>query len=170
MRVIERPYTAQRGSYLKLPLLDLAEFDIAQYFEQSNKFIHRCRENDCRILVHCLGGTSRAATLVIAYLVAKQDMRLDHAITQVRSLRQASTEGCGGATDTLVQVWRSRPFVNPNPGFKFALAKYEVGLRGTTSVYNHPWYTSLFDYKRQRQKWRRASLAGVPGEVCCVLQ
>ncbi|KAK9249424.1 protein-tyrosine phosphatase-like protein [Lipomyces tetrasporus] len=78
--------------------------DMLQYFDQSNAFIDEALSSGGTILVHCIAGISRSATLVIAYIM--QDRRI--------SFEEAWS---------LVQ--EGRPIVNPNDSFKEQLAIYE---------------------------------------------
>lgn len=58
------------------------------------------------VIVHCAGGVSRSATVVIGYLMARHDdaLSFDQALSRVREVR---------------------PFVRPNPGFEAQLREWE---------------------------------------------
>jgi len=56
------------------------------------------------ILVHCMAGQSRSASMIIAYLVQKKKMALSDAIAMVRKVR---------------------PSIMPNPGFMMQLQEFE---------------------------------------------
>lgn len=60
------------------------------------------------MLVHCWAGVSRSTTIVISFLMAEHGMSLNDATEHVRKQR-----------------W----FINPNPGFKNQLKRYERELR-----------------------------------------
>jgi len=75
--------------------------DISQYFDQVIDFI---KSNKNSTLVHCIGGVSRSATLVIAYLMKEYRMTYDLAYSFLKL---------------------KRPIIFPNDGFKRQLQKYE---------------------------------------------
>lgn len=60
------------------------------------------------MLVHCWAGVSRSTTIVISFLMAEHGMSFNDATDHVRKQR-----------------W----FINPNPGFKNQLKRYERELR-----------------------------------------
>ena len=52
---------------------DTAMFNIGEYMGQAIEFIRRCLKTT-NVLVHCMAGISRSATLVIAYLMTDKGM------------------------------------------------------------------------------------------------
>jgi hypothetical protein len=56
------------------------------------------------VLVHCAGGVSRSATIVLGYLMAKRNMTFESALSHLRAVR---------------------PWVNPNEGFAAQLREFE---------------------------------------------
>lgn len=48
---------------------DMPLYDISQHFAATSEFIEEARRNGGRILVHCVAGVSRSATVVLAYLI-----------------------------------------------------------------------------------------------------
>ena len=77
--------------------------DISEYFDECVEFIDIAMRNNEKILVHCSRGVSRSVTMVLAYLIVKQDMTYDVALETVRS---------------------KRIMANPNDGFKRQLLEY----------------------------------------------
>ncbi|KAI4550170.1 hypothetical protein MJT46_018896 [Ovis ammon polii x Ovis aries] len=68
-------------SYLGVPAHDLPEFDISVYFSSAADFIHRALSTPgAKVLVHCVVGVSRSATLVLAYLMLRQQLSLRQAV------------------------------------------------------------------------------------------
>ena len=54
---------------LHLKINDYEGFEIFDYFEQANEFLHKCKEGVGVALVHCKYGISRSVAFVIAYLI-----------------------------------------------------------------------------------------------------
>lgn len=113
-------------TYLGIPGHDRPTWDIAQYFQQTSKFIddalksggkfsssslHKYCITSClflgKVLVHCVMGISRSATLVIAYLMIYRGMSVVQAITHVFQRRR----------------------INPNMGFLEDLAQLNFKLK-----------------------------------------
>ncbi|KAM9365636.1 dual specificity protein phosphatase 13A [Pholidichthys leucotaenia] len=70
--------------YFGIPAEDSDHFDLSQYFKAAADFIHkalRCKEE--KVLVHCIMGVSRSATLVLAYLMLRQRLTLKDALRHV---------------------------------------------------------------------------------------
>merc|ERR1712216_79542 len=82
--------------YLRIELRDESGADIGAQFEATQVYITKAVSEKVPVLVHCMMGCSRAATIVIAYLIAERQM----------SLR-----------DAYLHVQACRPIIEPNPGF-----------------------------------------------------
>lgn len=75
------------------------------------------RRNDCdQILVHCTSGSSRAPSMVMAYLLYAKKIPLVDAYNYITAIR---------------------PLVAPNSHFLFQLAMLEVQCTESCSVYYH---------------------------------
>ena len=48
---------------------DAMNVDIKKHFDQTNEFLHQCKEKNERVLVHCQMGISRSSSIVLAYLM-----------------------------------------------------------------------------------------------------
>lgn len=83
---------------------DSPDANILKYLDTLVDFIHLHRSNEKRVLVHCMAGISRSATVVIAYLMKYKRMTLDNAYE-------------------FLQMRRS--WIQPNAGFEYQLKKYE---------------------------------------------
>lgn len=70
--------------YYGIPAEDSDNFDLSQYFKPAADFIHKALKNkDGKVLVHCIMGMSRSATLVLAYLMLHQRLTLLNALKHV---------------------------------------------------------------------------------------
>ncbi|KAK3240283.1 hypothetical protein CYMTET_49869 [Cymbomonas tetramitiformis] len=110
--VVNRPELPTDMISSHFPVSDTAEDNIDRFFDEACSFIDACRRRSQRVLVHCLWGKSRSATIVLAYLMMRCQMPL--AIALQRCLR-------------------CRPFVKPNQGFLVQLVKKEIAIFGGPS-------------------------------------
>lgn len=77
-------------------IMDDPNSNILCHFEYSTQYIESTLANNNNILVHCLGGRSRSATIIIAYLIKFRKMTWEEAQAYVKD---------------------KRPIVCPNDGF-----------------------------------------------------
>jgi len=91
-------------TYKQLNLSDNPTSSILKYFVESIKFIHEAISAKKSILVHCLGGISRSASIVIAYIMFTQDLSFEKALEFVKKHHSKA---------------------NPNPGFVAQLKAFE---------------------------------------------
>lgn len=96
--------------YHQIDLLDDGKMNIRQYFDECNNFIKEGIKGGGNVLVHCHAGVSRSSSMVIAYLVGVEKMKVDNALE-------------------LLQKKRSK--VLPKDGFVQQLKKYqeELGIK-----------------------------------------
>nr|XP_046258465.1 dual specificity protein phosphatase family protein [Scatophagus argus] len=70
--------------YFGIPAEDSESFDLSQHFKPAADFIHKAlKSKDGKVLVHCIMGISRSATLVLAYLMLRQRLSLRDALRRV---------------------------------------------------------------------------------------
>ncbi|XP_028279096.1 dual specificity protein phosphatase 13-like [Parambassis ranga] len=70
--------------YYGIPAEDSNHFDLSQYFRSAAEFVHKAlKSKDGKVLVHCIMGVSRSATLVLAYLMLQQHLSLRDALRHV---------------------------------------------------------------------------------------
>ncbi|XP_017292304.1 dual specificity phosphatase DUPD1 [Kryptolebias marmoratus] len=68
---------------------DVPTFDLSQYFYPAAKFIRDTLSNpDNKLLVHCVMGRSRSATLFLAYLMIHEHMTVVDAVEHVKRHRR----------------------------------------------------------------------------------
>ena len=87
-------------NHKKIIIKDFISQNIIQYFGECLNFI----DGEEKVLVHCMAGASRSATIVIAYLMWKKKMKYN---------------------DALVFTQKKRFIVDPNDGFKDQLKMFE---------------------------------------------
>ncbi|KAI0644631.1 protein-tyrosine phosphatase-like protein [Trametes meyenii] len=93
------PYRYEKPiAHLCVPVEDNADANLLDFLDCAVRWIHDALAGGAgaRVLVHCVWGMSRSATVVAAYLVAARKMAL---------------------ADALVHVRARRPIVRPNAGF-----------------------------------------------------
>ncbi|KAM3131534.1 hypothetical protein pb186bvf_016318 [Paramecium bursaria] len=110
---------------LPIQVNDKPNVDIQQYFQTTNKYIESRMDKKQNILVHCMAGKSRSATIVLAYLIYSQKWSLQESLIYLKSVR---------------------PMVCPNPGFIRQLLQYEKSVLGRIKsklTYEHTPYYSV---------------------------
>lgn len=80
-------YRPHQIEYKGLKLEDVAHTDMMVQFEPAAHFIDCALEQNGKVLVHCLMGMSRSATLAIGFLMLRRGMTVEQALTQVREHR-----------------------------------------------------------------------------------
>jgi len=81
----------------------------------TSQFIHDMRTLGHNVLVHCMAGRSRSASIILAYLMSKLDMT---------------------SADALKYVLKSRVIVNPNKQFKNDLKRFDKLKSFTNGEFN----------------------------------
>ncbi|XP_071831316.1 dual specificity protein phosphatase 3-like [Apostichopus japonicus] len=74
--------------YLGLTCSDFESTNISKHFDTAADFIADGLNGDHKVLVHCVEGFSRSATLVIAYFMIKRGMTAQAAVGFVRASRE----------------------------------------------------------------------------------
>ncbi|KAK9522499.1 hypothetical protein VZT92_018959 [Zoarces viviparus] len=80
-------YEGMEITYMGVEARDSCGFDMSVNFQAAADFIHRALSRGGKVLVHCHVGVSRSATLVLAYLMLKQNLTLVEAICAVKDNR-----------------------------------------------------------------------------------
>lgn len=102
-----------RFEYKRIDISDHGDQDMVSILEDAVSFIEKSKNQGTNILVHCVQGISRSATVVAAYLMKCKGWTRDYALDYVK---------------------RCRPVVNPNQGFRDQLKQYEEMLGSRLDV------------------------------------
>ncbi|CAD5210217.1 unnamed protein product [Bursaphelenchus okinawaensis] len=94
--------------FLRIPVNDTYDAKLSPFFEKAYEFIEDARRSNQKVLVHCLAGISRSATLAIAYVMRRNKLT---------------------AEDAYKFVQTRRPSISPNFNFMGQLTVYERNLR-----------------------------------------
>lgn len=110
---VEAPFWDDIES-MRLALEDEVTSNILPYFDVVvDKIEEVIRERNAHVLVHCLAGVSRSASIVLAYLMKYKRMKLKEAFNY---------------------CYKLRPVIRPNNGFMTQLIEYEKRLFNENSV------------------------------------
>lgn len=74
-------------NYLNLDLIDDEYENIFDKFDEADEFIHKSIVNKENILVHCICGVSRSATLVTAHLIKKFNRSPEEMLELIKNKR-----------------------------------------------------------------------------------
>lgn len=124
-------------------LVDLDFADLLIHLEECFAFIEEARSVGS-VLVHCLVGMSRSASVVAAYLMYKEKISLEDALAKIRE---------------------KRSYVRPNEGFVEQLSLFEA--MGCDLNPHHPLmkFHKLGQFANQMQGSRRHHNAEIPKEL-----
>ncbi|KZT36601.1 phosphatases II [Sistotremastrum suecicum HHB10207 ss-3] len=102
--------TGDRFKRLWIRLEDISTENLSIRLPETTEFIKNALAGGetCRLLVHCVWGMSRSASVIIGYLIASQYMAYDDALAFVKA---------------------RRPIVRPNRGFERQLRAWEMERR-----------------------------------------
>lgn len=95
--------------FMGIPAMDMPSFYIRPYLRQAADFIDKALKEGGRVLVHCVCGISRSATLVVAFLMLKRGMNVQSAVSTIKKKRN----------------------IYPNQGFMSQLCDLDYELRKT---------------------------------------
>ncbi|XP_041865410.1 uncharacterized protein LOC121655076 isoform X2 [Melanotaenia boesemani] len=101
-----RFYRDMKVDYYGVEADDAVEFILSPFFYPTAKYIRAALAMGGRVFVHCLMGVSRSATLVLAFLMIVEGLKLQEAVAVVRPHRD----------------------ICPNPGFLQQLRSLDMSL------------------------------------------
>ncbi|XP_005988726.1 dual specificity protein phosphatase 16 [Latimeria chalumnae] len=108
-----KPDFIPESHFLRVPVNDSFCEKILPWLDKSVEFIEKAKASNDRVLVHCLAGISRSATIAIAYIMKKMDMSLDEAYRFVKE---------------------KRPTISPNFNFLGQLLDFEKKIKTQTGL------------------------------------
>ncbi|XP_060033260.1 dual specificity protein phosphatase 8 isoform X2 [Erinaceus europaeus] len=94
--------------FLRIPINDSYCERLLPWLDKSIEFIDKAKLSSCQVIVHCLAGISRSATIAIAYIMKTMDMSSEDAYRFVKD---------------------RRPSISPNFNFLGQLLEYERSLQ-----------------------------------------
>ncbi|XP_028810780.1 dual specificity protein phosphatase 16 [Denticeps clupeoides] len=112
-----KPDFIPESHFLRVPVNDSFCEKILPWLDKSVEFIEKAKACNSRVLVHCLAGISRSATIAIAYIMKRMDMSLDEAYRFVKE---------------------KRPTISPNFNFLGQLLDFEKKLKSPADVVVKP--------------------------------
>jgi protein-tyrosine phosphatase len=81
-------YYPETWRYTEYEASDDLNYELLErHLDEFVRFIDECRGEKRKVLVHCVGGINRSATLCVAYLVIREGLSLKEAITQCYQAR-----------------------------------------------------------------------------------
>lgn len=98
--------------FLMIPAEDYEEYDIMQYFMDTNIFLDKVKMAGGRALVHCNIGVNRSGAIVAAYLMVHQNKKLLKVIDDLKSKRSLVLQNVGFRRQ-LVRFARCRGLLDP---------------------------------------------------------
>ncbi|KAE9550104.1 hypothetical protein FO519_006679 [Halicephalobus sp. NKZ332] len=94
--------------FLRIPIKDSYSAKLLPHFDAAYEFLETAKRSNEKVLVHCLAGISRSATLAIAYIMRSMGKTSDEAYKFVKA---------------------RRPSISPNFNFLGQLLEYEKQLK-----------------------------------------
>lgn len=108
-----KPDFISENHFLRVPVNDSYCEKLLPWLEKTNEFIDKAKVSNCRVIVHCLAGISRSATIAIAYIMKTMGLSSDDAYRFVKD---------------------RRPSISPNFNFLGQLLEFERELKRKTSI------------------------------------
>ncbi|XP_072525559.1 dual specificity protein phosphatase 8 isoform X1 [Salminus brasiliensis] len=103
-----KPEFISESHFMRIPVNDNYCEKLLPWLDKTNEFIDKAKVSNSRVIVHCLAGISRSATIAIAYIMKTMGLSSDDAYRFVKD---------------------RRPSISPNFNFLGQLLEFEKGLR-----------------------------------------
>ncbi|KAM3870281.1 dual specificity protein phosphatase 8 [Diretmus argenteus] len=126
-----KPDFISESHFMRIPVNDNYCEKLLPWLDKTNEFIDKAKVSNCRVIVHCLAGISRSATIAIAYIMKTMGLSSDDAYRFVKD---------------------RRPSISPNFNFLGQLLEFEKGLQFLQAL------TSGSDEKSSEGKAQQQSL------------
>lgn len=139
-----KPDFIPESHFLRVPVNDSFCEKILPWLDRSVDFIEKAKASNGCVLVHCLAGISRSATIAIAYIMKRMDMSLDEAYRFVKE---------------------KRPTISPNFNFLGQLLDYEEKIKSQTGASGPKSKLKLLHWEKPGEPVPGASEAGQRGEA-----
>ncbi|XP_054712496.1 uncharacterized protein LOC129222089 [Uloborus diversus] len=82
-----KPDFIQDSHFLRIPVIDNYSEKLLPHFPKAFQFLDKVKESGGSVLIHCLAGISRSATVAIAYVMRSLSMNSDEAYRYVKAKR-----------------------------------------------------------------------------------
>ncbi|XP_075247382.1 uncharacterized protein LOC142340591 isoform X2 [Convolutriloba macropyga] len=82
-----KPNCVSEDCFMRIPVDDNYDAHITPYFQQAFQFIDRAKNSGGCVLVHCMAGISRSATVAIAYFMREHNCTHEEAMRFVKERR-----------------------------------------------------------------------------------
>ncbi|XP_015922369.1 uncharacterized protein [Parasteatoda tepidariorum] len=82
-----KPDFIQESNFMRIPVIDNYSEKLLPHFSKAFQFLDKVRESGGCVLIHCLAGISRSATVAIAYVMKTLKMSSDEAYRYVKAKR-----------------------------------------------------------------------------------
>ncbi|XP_066525190.1 dual specificity protein phosphatase 8 isoform X2 [Hoplias malabaricus] len=103
-----KPEFISESHFMRIPVNDNYCEKLLPWLDKTNEFIDKAKVSNSRVIVHCLAGISRSATIAIAYIMKTMGLSSDDAYRFVKD---------------------RRPSISPNFNFLGQLLEFEKGLQ-----------------------------------------
>ncbi|KAJ8252601.1 hypothetical protein COCON_G00219130 [Conger conger] len=117
-----KPDFISESHFMRIPVNDNYCEKLLPWLDKTNDFIDKAKVSNCRVIVHCLAGISRSATIAIAYIMKTMGLSSDDAYRFVKD---------------------RRPSISPNFNFLGQLLEFEKDLRLLSALSSGPTRAAL---------------------------
>nr|XP_023662329.1 dual specificity protein phosphatase 8-like isoform X2 [Paramormyrops kingsleyae]XP_023662338.1 dual specificity protein phosphatase 8-like isoform X2 [Paramormyrops kingsleyae] len=117
--------------FLRVPVNDSYCEKLLPWLEKTNDFIDKAKVSNGRVIVHCLAGISRSATIAIAYIMKTMGLSSDDAYRFVKD---------------------RRPSISPNFNFLGQLLEFEKGLKLLKALSSVPGKNLIDQLEEDRER------------------